>query len=101
MAATKTKRDKKLYKRLRSRGVRKGVARRLADSLPRQGKAKTKPAQRAAAELSAAVDEIKDRVGRGPRKRSRAGKKAAATRKRNADARSRAAKKGARKRARR
>ena len=98
MAVTQVKRDKKLYKRLRTRGVRKGVAKRLADALPRQGKAKTKPAQRAAAELSAAVDEIKDRVDHGPRKRSQAAKRAAATRKRNANARSRAAKKGARKR---
>ena len=96
MAATKTKRDKKLYKRLRERGVRKNVAKKLADSLPRQGKAKTKPARRAADELSAAVDEIKDRVSRGPRKRSKAAKKGAATRKRNAQARSRSAKKGAR-----
>ena len=96
----KTKPDTKLYKRLRARGVRKGVAKRLADSLPRQGSAKSKPARRAADELSAAVDEIKDRINHGPRKRSQAAKKGAATRKRNADARSRAAKKGARKRAR-
>ena len=101
MAKTKSKPDKKLYKRLRTRGVRKNVARRLADSLPRQGNAKTKPARRAAEELSAAVDEIKDRVKNGPRKRSLAAKKGAATRKRNAATRSRAAKKGARKRARR
>ena len=100
MAATKTKPDKKLYKRLRSRGVRKGVAKRLADSLPRQGSAKTKPAQRAIDDLSSAVEEIKGRLNHGPRKRSQAAKKGAATRKRNADARSRAAKKGARKRAR-
>ena len=100
MAATKMKPDKKLYKRLRSRGVRKGVAKRLADSLPRQGAAKAKPAKRAAEELSAAVDEIKDRLNHGPRTRSQAAKKGAATRKRNAAARSRSAKKGARKRAR-
>ena len=101
MAATKPKPDKKLYKRLRGRGVRKSVAKRLADSLPRQGSAKSKPARRAAEELTAAVDEIKDRLNHGPRKRSQAAKKAAATRKRNADARSRSAKKGAKKRARR
>ncbi len=97
----KTKRDKKLYKRLRTRGVRKNVAKRLADSLPRQGAAKTKPARRAADELSAAVDEIKDRVKSGPRKRSQAAKKGAKTRKRKAAARSRSAKKGTKKRARR
>ena len=97
----KTKPDKKLYKRLRTRGVRKNVAKRLADSLPRQGSAKTKPAKRAAEELSAAVDEIKERVKGGPRKRSLAAKKAAVTRKRKAASRSRAAKQGARKRARR
>jgi len=101
MAARKIKPDKKLYKRLRSRGVRKGVAKRLADSLPRQGAAKAKPARRAAEELTAAVEEIKDRLNQGPRKRSLAAKKAAATRKRNAAARSRTAKKGAKKRARR
>jgi hypothetical protein len=101
VAAAKAKRDKKLYKRMRTRGVRKNVAKKLADALPRQGKSKTKPAQRAADELSAAVDEIKDRVRHGPRKRSAAAKKAASTRKRNAAARSRSARKGARKSARR
>ncbi len=98
---TKAKPDKKLYDRLRSRGVRKSVARQLADALPRQGSAKTKPARRAAEQLTAAVDEIKDRARGGSRKRSLAAKKAAQTRKRNAAKRSRSAKQGAKKRARR
>ena len=97
----KTKSDKKLYERMRSRGVRKSVARQLADALPRQGSAKTKPARRAAEQLSAAVEEIKDRATSGSRKRSLAAKKGAQTRKRNAAKRSRSAKAGAKKRARR
>jgi hypothetical protein len=96
MAKTKTKPDKQLYKRLRTRGVRKSTAKTLTDALSRQGNAKTKPARRAVDRLSAAVDEVKDRANAGPRKRSLSAKKAAQTRKRNAHKRSRSAKKGAR-----
>ena len=66
--------DKKLFGRLRATGLRER-ARKL-------------------------VDDLEDRARGGPGKRSKAAKKAAATRKREAARRSAAAKKGARTRAR-
>jgi hypothetical protein len=99
MAKTKTKPDKKLYDRLRSSGVRKKVAGRVAEALPSKGSAKAGPARRAAADLSTAVDEIKDRAMGGPRKRSAAAKKAVKTRKAKAAKRSAASKKAAKSRA--
>jgi hypothetical protein len=99
MAKTKLKRDKKLYDRLRSSGVRKKVADKVSVALPKQGGAKPGPARRAAADLSSAVDEIKDRVTGGPQKRSAAAKKAASTRKAKAAKRSAAAKRAAKSRA--
>ena len=100
MAKTKVKPDKKLYDRLRASGVRKKVASRVAESLPKGGAAKQGPARRAAAELGSAVDEIRDRVKGGPEKRSAAARKAAKTRRAKSAKRSQAAKKGARTRAR-
>jgi hypothetical protein len=98
MAKTKTKPDKKLYDRLRSSGVRKKVAGRIAEALPSNGNAKAGRARRAAADLSTAVDEIRDRVKGGPQKRSAAAKKGAKTRKAKAAKRSAASKKGAKSR---
>jgi hypothetical protein len=100
MAKTKIKPDEKLYDRLRSSGVRKKVAAKVSDALPKHGAPKPGLARRAAADLSSAADEIKDRVKGGPKKRSAAAaKKAASTRKAKAAKRSAAGKKAARTRA--
>ena len=99
MAKTKIKPDEKLYDRLRSSGVRKKVAAKVSDALPQHGAPQPGLARRAAADLSSAADEIKDRVKGGPKKRSAAAKKAASTHKAKAAKRSAAGKKAARTRA--
>ena len=91
----KTKPNKDLYGRLRDSGLRKKVAKQVSDALPAKGSKKPAAAQRVADELSSAVDAIRDKAGGGSRKRSKAAKKAAQTRKANAAKRSKAAKKGA------
>jgi hypothetical protein len=95
-----TKIDKKLFKQIRSLGVRKGHAREVAEAVYNSPKTAPKAARRVATDLSGAVIEIQDRLNHGPEKRRAAAKKAAATRKRKAQRRSEAAKKGARTRAR-
>ncbi len=95
-----TKIDKKLYKRVRSLGVRKKHARRVAAAVQNSPKGAPKAARQVAGNLSGAVVEIQDRLNQGPKKRSAAAKKAAATRKAKAKKRSEAAKKAARSRAR-
>jgi hypothetical protein len=95
-----TKMDKKLYKRVRALGVRKKHARRVAEAAARNSSKTSKAARRVTGSLSGAVVEIQDRLNQGPKKRSAAAKKAAATRKVKAKKRSDAAKKGARSRAR-
>ena len=94
------KRDKDLFKRMRSLGVRKSRAREVAEAVRNSPKAAPKAARKAAGDLSGAVVEIQDRMNHGPQKRREAAKKAARTRKRNAESRSKAAKKAARTRAR-
>ena len=93
----KTK-DKKMYNRLRSSGLRKKVARELT-ALPGQagsGKA-PKRLSEAVDRLDASVSELRSHIG--SRDRSSAAKKAAQTRRAKAKRRTAAAKKGARKRA--
>jgi hypothetical protein len=87
--------DKDLLKTLRSGGVRKSVARFLAESTGR-GKPPTRAA-RTVGSLKAAVGELESRVLGS--QRSEAAKKAARTRKRKADKRGAAARKAARTRA--
>ena len=72
-------RDRELYGRLRDTGIRKRVAKRVAEALPAKGQKKSARAHRLADELSAAADTIKERAGGGSRKRSKAAKKAART----------------------
>jgi hypothetical protein len=91
----KTKPDKDLYNRLRGSGLRKKTAKRASEALPSKGQGKPSAAHRLADELSAAADSIRERAGGGSRKRSRAAKKAARTRKANAVKRSASARKGA------
>jgi hypothetical protein len=92
----KTKSDKELYGRLRDSGIRKRVAKRVAEALPARGQKKPARANRLADELSAAAEAIRERAGGGSRKRSNAAKKAARTRKAKAAKRSGSAKKAAR-----
>ncbi len=100
MAKKKRKSDNKLYESLRDSGVRKKVAAKVSEALPKGGAPKPKPARKAAADLTAAADKISKRVtGKTSSKRSAAAKKAARTRKANASKRSAAGKKAARTRA--
>jgi hypothetical protein len=94
--------DQDFIDRLRSSGLRKKVARQVADvTSSARGRSKPPKAVRGVLDnLKALTAEIEDRVTGGPAKRSTTAKKAAATRKRNAAKRSAAAKKGARTRAR-
>jgi hypothetical protein len=91
------KSEKELSKSLRTRGVRKGLARKVARATGGAGSPKI--ARRAMADLASVVAEIQDRLQQGPQKRSAAAKKAARTRKRKARRRSKAAKRAARARA--
>lgn len=93
-----SKREKKLSKSLRARGVRKKLAGQVARAT--SGAANPKVARRAITDLASVVAEIQDRLQHGPQKRSAAAKKAAQTRKRKARQRSEAAKRSARTRAR-
>lgn len=92
------KAEKSLIKSLRARGVRRSTAEELVRGVA--GAAKPKNARRAIADLDSVVDEFKDRLRKGPERRSAAAKKAAVTRKRKARERSQSAKRGARTRAR-
>ncbi len=95
-----TKIDKKLFKRVRSLGVRKSRAREVAEAVRNSPKSAPKAARRVTGDLSGAVVEIQDRLNHGPEKRKAAAKKAAASRKQKAKRRSESAKKAARTRAR-
>jgi hypothetical protein len=91
-----------LFDRLRVGGLRKKVARRLADGLDGAGDGGTPPKelQGMIDELKAVTAEVEDRAKGGPAKRrSQAAQKAAATRRRTASQRSAAARKAARTRA--
>ncbi len=95
----KAKLDKKLYGRMRDSGVRKKMARQLAE-LPAhvsRGKRAPKSMRRAVDRLEASVSELREHVGRGDRRAS--ARKAARTRDAKAKKRSASARKGARRRA--
>jgi hypothetical protein len=88
-----------LFDRLRVGGLRKKVAKQVADGL-HDGKS-PEQLQGVIDELKAVTAEIEDRVKGGPaRRRSEGAQKAAATRKRNAAQRRASARKAARTRAR-
>ncbi len=99
MAKTKPKPDSKLYSRLRDSGVRKKIASRAAEAVPKKGSKKPAKAHGIADELTKAADAIRERAGGSSRKRSNAAKKAARTRKAKAADRRRSARKGAKARA--
>ena len=99
-----SKTDKKLYKKARDGGLRKRVARQIADASAEveqksDGKA-PKALRKTAKELRAVIETIEDRAAGGPAKRKASAQKAARTRQRNAARRSATAKKAARTRAR-
>jgi hypothetical protein len=100
----KKKRDNDLFDHLRARGVRKRVAKAIASRRggPKGRKKAEALARGAITDLRSAADAIKGGVIHRDAKRSEAAKKAARTRKRNAEKsrRAAAARKGARKRAR-
>ena len=88
-----------LFDRLRAGGLRKSVAKRVADGLDgARGKA-PQSVMSALEDLKALTAELEDRAKGGPAKRQAAARKAAATRKEHADRRSAAARKAARTRA--
>jgi hypothetical protein len=93
------KRDEDLFDRLRSLGVRKGSAKKVAESIRNSTRPAPKAARRTIADLSGAIAEVQDRIEQGPQKRRAAAKKAARTRAKKAKKRSEAAKKAARTRA--
>jgi uncharacterized sporulation protein YeaH/YhbH (DUF444 family) len=96
--ARKSRQDE-LFEMLRARGLRKRVARSLADATARTNRRTPKGVKKVTSDLRALVREVEDRATGGPAKRKAAAKKAAATRKRKASQRSAAAKKAAKTRA--
>jgi hypothetical protein len=88
-----------LFDRLHAQGLRKRTAKLLSQATDRRRKP-AKAVERSLNDVKRAVAQVEDRLSGGPDKRKAAAKKAAATRKRNAERRSAAAKKGARTRAR-
>ncbi len=99
MANAKTNRDQELFDRLRAQGLRKRTAKQISESNNRGGKP-DEAVRRTLTDLRKVIDEAEDRLSGGPAKRQAAAKKAANTRKQDAQARSAAAKKAARTRAR-
>lgn len=94
----KKKRDEELFERLRAGGLRKRTAKLLSDA----GDGRKKPGRavhQAVTDLNKLVRDVEDRVSGAPANRKTPAKKAANTRKRNAQRRSTAAKKSARTRA--
>jgi hypothetical protein len=90
--------DEQLFERLHAQGLRKRVARAVAQKS--DGRRQPAKAMRGALDdLKKLVAEVEDRASGGPAKRKAAAKKAARTRRANANARSLAAKKAARTRA--
>jgi hypothetical protein len=92
-------RSDELFDRLHAQGLRKRTAKLLSQTTDRRRKP-AKTMERSLADLKRVVAEVEDRLSGGPGKRKAAAKKAANTRKRNAQRRSAAAKKAARTRAR-
>ena len=96
--ARKSRQDE-IFEALRARGLRKRVARSLAQATGRANRNTPKGVKKVVADLRSLATDIEDRATGGPAKRKAAAKKAAATRKRNASKRSAAAKKAAKTRA--
>jgi hypothetical protein len=95
----KKSRQDEIFEMLRARGLRKRVARTIAEATGKTNSRTPKVLKNAASDLKALAGELEDRATGGPAKRKATAKKAAATRKRKATARSTAAKKAAKTRA--
>jgi hypothetical protein len=95
----RNKGNEELFQRLRAQGLRKRAAKILSGTTNRRRKP-AKAVYQVLSDLSKLVSEAEDRISGGPAKRKAAAKKAAKTRKQNAQRRSTAAKKAARTRAR-
>jgi hypothetical protein len=97
--AKATSRTDDLVEMLRARGLRKQVAKQIADAT--NGTRKRTPTQvlRVLDDLRKVADDLEDRITGGPAKRKATAQKAAATRKRAATKRSASAKKAAQTRA--
>jgi hypothetical protein len=97
------KADKQLYDKVRDSGVRKRVARLIAESAPKAKQRQSGKApdllRKTAEDLRAVAETLEDRANGGPAKRQAGARKAARTRKANAEKRSGAAKRGANTRA--
>ena len=87
--------DQELYEKARANGVRKRVARTVAEAAGKADSRTPQALKDAAKRLHSVASELEDRASGGPEKRKRAAQKAVRTRKANAEQRSRAAKKGA------
>jgi DNA replication initiation complex subunit (GINS family) len=98
MAKQNSKTDD-LVELLRARGLRRQVAKQIADATTGTRKRTPKQVLTLLDDLRKLADDLEDRITGGPAKRKAAAKKAAATRKRAATKRSTAAKKGAQTRA--
>jgi hypothetical protein len=94
----KTSRSDELFKRLRAQGLRKRTAKLISQATDGRRKP-AKTVHRTLSDLKGLISETEDRISGRPAKRKAAAKKAANTRKRNAQRRSASAKKGARTRA--
>lgn len=92
-------RSDELFDRLHAQGLRKRTAKLLSEATDRRSKP-AKAVERSLTDLKKVLADVEDRLSGGPAKRKATGKKAAATRKLNAQRRSAAAKKAARTRAR-
>ena len=94
--------DKDLYRQIRSKGVRKSVARSIAaasDMAQDTGGRAPEALRKAVSDLRSVVSDLEDRATGGPAKRKETAQKAARTRARNAAKRSESAKKAAKTRA--
>ena len=91
--------DQELYNRVRASGVRKRVARTVAEAAGKADSRTPKALNDAAKSLRSVAADLEDRAKGGPAKRKRAAQKAVRTRKAKTAQRSRAAKKGAKTRA--
>lgn len=94
----KSSQTDELFIHLRSHGVRKRTAKLISEATDGRRKP-TKAAEDALTDLKHVVAEVEDQISGHPVKRKAAAKKAADTRRRNAQRRSAAAKKAARTRA--
>jgi hypothetical protein len=94
----RNKRQEELFRRLRAQGLRKRAAKIMSGTADRRRRP-AKAVHHVLSDLNRLVSEAEDRISGGPAKRKATAKKAAKTRRQNAQRRSTAAKRAARTRA--